>query len=444
MGKLLNGYILPHPPVIVSEIGQGRERQASATIEAVKRVAKEISSDNPTTIILSTPHAPCFRDYVYIADSEKLEGDFAAFGSPEVSFSFKNNRKLASLIAEKANHLGIHAGGLDQYQKQQFGISDQLDHGALVPLSFIEKELEDFKVVCISTPFLSFTELYEFGKCIQQAVAESDERVVYIASGDLSHRLTSDAPAGYSPKGLEYDESLVDKVRRGDIKGLLETDEELLEKAGECGTRSIIMMFGALNELKLKPEVYSYEGPFGVGYMIAKINATDSSDYVKLAKATLENYVRNGEKINIPEWIPQDFKINRAGIFVSLKKNGMLRGCIRTIGPVRGNIAEEIIYNAISAGTKDPRFPEVRADELKDLVYSVDVLGAPEKVNSMNELDVKRYGVIVTSGYRRGLLLPDLEGVDTPEQQVAIALQKAGISPVDHYEMERFEVTRYR
>lgn len=444
MGKLLNGYIMPHPPVIVPEIGGGRERQARATIEAMKRAAKEISADNPTTIILSTPHAPCFRDYVYIADSETLEGDFAAFGSPEVSFSFKNNQELAHLIIEKANHRGIQAGGLDKNQKQQYGISEQLDHGALVPLCFIKKELENFRLICISTPFMSFTELYDFGKCIQQAVEESDEQVVYVASGDLSHRLTPDAPSGYTPKGLEYDESLVDKVRRGDIKGILETDEELLEKAGECGTRSIIMMFGALGKLELKPEVYSYEGPFGVGYMIAKISVSGGSEYVKLAKETLETFVRSGEKIDIPEWIPQYFKNNRAGVFVSLKKNGMLRGCIGTIGPVRDNIAEEIICNAISAGTQDPRFPEVSADELKTLVYSVDVLGSPEKVNSMNELDVNKYGVIVTSGYRRGLLLPDLEGVDTPEQQVGIALQKAGINPTDDYEMERFEVIRYR
>jgi len=167
------------------------------------------------------------------------------------------------------------------------------------------------------------------------------------------------------------------------------------------------------------------------------------SDYVKLARETLETYVRNGNKINVPKWVPPEFKTKRAGVFVSLKKGGMLRGCIGTIGPVRVNVAEEIIYNAISSGTQDPRFPAVRAEELKDLVYSVDVLGAPEKIDSMEDLDVKRYGVIVTSGFRRGLLLPDLEGVDTPEQQVEIALQKAGIRRSDQFEMERFEVIRH-
>ncbi len=167
------------------------------------------------------------------------------------------------------------------------------------------------------------------------------------------------------------------------------------------------------------------------------------SEYVRLARETLETYVKEERRIEVPEWVPDEFKTKRAGTFVSLKKGGMLRGCIGTIGPARVNVAEEIIYNAISAGIHDPRFPEVTEEELKDLVYSVDVLGNPERIQSLEELDVKRYGVIVTSGFRRGLLLPDLEGIDTPEKQVDIALQKAGIRPSDHYDMERFEVIRY-
>lgn len=280
MGKLLNGYILPHPPIIVPGIGRGRERQSESTVAAVKRAAKEIGMDKPTTIILSTPHAPCFRDYVYMEDSDPLAGDFAPFGSPDLRYSFRNNRELVTAIAEKARQAGIAAGGLGEMQKRQYGISDRVDHGALVPLCFIEKELKDFRLVLVSTPFLSFQEIYDFGKCIRRAVEESDERVVYIASGDLSHRLTPDAPAGYNPKGREYDEALVEKVRRADVKGLLETDMSLLEKAGECGTRSIVMMFGALEGSPLKPEIYSYEGPFGVGYLIAKINASEDAGKV--------------------------------------------------------------------------------------------------------------------------------------------------------------------
>lgn len=170
----------------------------------------------------------------------------------------------------------------------------------------------------------------------------------------------------------------------------------------------------------------------------------EQSDQVRLARETLELFVKTGKRLDVPDWVPEDLKKNRSGTFVSLKKQGILRGCIGTIGPVRTSIAEEIIYNAISAGTQDPRFPSVEPEELEELVYSVDVLGAPERIETMAELDVKRYGVIVTSGYRRGLLLPDLEGVDTPEMQVGIALQKAGIKTTEDFELERFEVIRYR
>jgi len=271
MGNMLNGYILPHPPIIVPEVGNGREIEAIRTVEAVKRAAKEIALDDPSTIILSSPHAPCFRDYVYLTDSEELSGDLSAFGHPKVKIVFENNMELLSSIITKATEAGIGAGSLNVENKKRFRIDDRLDHGALVPLYFIDKELKGVKLVHISTPFLPFDKLYEFGKCMAAAVSESDERVVYVASGDLSHRLTKNAPSGYSPKGREYDEYLVEKIRRGDTKGLLQTDEEFLESAGECGTRSIIMMLGALNDRKITTDVYSYEGPFGVGYLIAKV-----------------------------------------------------------------------------------------------------------------------------------------------------------------------------
>lgn len=164
--------------------------------------------------------------------------------------------------------------------------------------------------------------------------------------------------------------------------------------------------------------------------------------YVQLAIDTIENYIRNNT-LPSTEGLSDELLNNEAGTFVSLKKNGELRGCIGTILPTTDSIAEEIIQNAISASTRDPRFLPVREDELDDLTYSVDVLLKPEPINSLDQLDVKRYGVIVTNGGRRGLLLPDLEGVDTPEQQVMIAMQKAGIAPGEVIDLDRFEVIRH-
>lgn len=145
----------------------------------------------------------------------------------------------------------------------------------------------------------------------------------------------------------------------------------------------------------------------------------------------------------VPKELPEELQDRRAGCFVSIKKDGRLRGCIGTLAPGRRNLAEEIICNAVSAGMHDPRFPQVTPDELPKLVYDVDVLSEPEPIDSPKELDVKRYGVIVQNGERRGVLLPDLAGVDSVEQQIAIARRKGNIGAKEKVTLWRFEVTRH-
>lgn len=165
--------------------------------------------------------------------------------------------------------------------------------------------------------------------------------------------------------------------------------------------------------------------------------------FAELAKKAISEYVSTGLVIPVPVALTPDMR-KRAGVFVSLKKKGLLRGCIGTFMPACDNLAEEIIRNAISAATGDPRFSPVTPEELSGLSYSVDVLSPPEKVDDLNALDAKRYGVIVAKGGRRGLLLPDLEGVDTVEEQISIAKMKAGISINEKVELYRFEVKRYQ
>jgi AmmeMemoRadiSam system protein A len=167
----------------------------------------------------------------------------------------------------------------------------------------------------------------------------------------------------------------------------------------------------------------------------------EMSPLVRLARETVERYVREG-KIPKPEEITPEMK-EKAGVFVSIKKFGELRGCIGTFVPTKANIAEETIANAISSATRDPRFPPVNAAELPDLSYSVDVLTRPETVKDPSQLDPKRYGVIVECGSRRGLLLPALEGVNTTDEQIGICCQKAGISPQEPVKLYRFEVKRF-
>lgn len=462
MGKIISSYMVPHPPIIIPEVGKGGEAEAAKTIEAVKRAAADIGKARPATIIITTPHGPVFEDYIHISSSETLEGTMSRFGAKDVKLRFKNNPDLVDRIVEAAREKDIPCGGIDDTISGKYRISKELDHGATVPLYFINREYSDFKLVHISIAAMPFEQLYVFGTCIQKAIEESDEEVVFVASGDLSHRLSEDAPYGYSAKGREFDALLLDSVEKMDISTLIRMDEGFCDQAGECGLRSFLMMFGALDGYELRPEVYSYEGPFGVGYSVVRFfigdrkverslltgikeeNGKKEDPYVNLARNTLETYVKEGRVVEVPKDLPKEMLENRAGTFVSIKKLGQLRGCIGTIGPTRVSIAEEIMQNAISAGTEDPRFSPVRPEELEHLVYSVDVLHASEPIESLEQLDVIRYGVIVRSGRRSGLLLPNLEGITTPEEQVSIALQKAGIRSGEKYEMERFEVVRHK
>lgn len=238
-----------------------------------------------------------------------------------------------------------------------------------------------------------------------------------------------------------------------------EFPEDFCSRAGECGHRSFTILAGALDRKKVRAEKLSYQGNFGVGYGICMYMVTGKDSdrnfleqykkatedpYTALARAALEHYVKSGKRLEIPDGLPEEMVREQAGAFVSLHKGGHLRGCIGSIAPFCECIAGEIIDRAVSAGTRDPRFPPVSPEELSELEYNVDILGKPEKISSERELDVKKYGVIVTKGRKRGLLLPDLEGVESPEHQVAIAKEKAGIRQEDRDVMlERFQVIRH-
>ncbi|MBC7106855.1 MAG: AmmeMemoRadiSam system protein A, partial [Firmicutes bacterium] len=342
----------------------------------------------------------------------------------------------------------------------------RMDHGLMVPLYFVAKAGADLPLLPVSMGLLTPERLYAFGVALQRAAGRVGRPVAVLASGDLSHRLLPGAPAGYHPDGEVFDREVVRLVEAMDVEGLLRMDPGLVDRAGECGWRSLLMMLGSLDGYRVRVEVLSYEGPFGVGYLTAAFTplgedpgcrrlerlgvrkggeprARAGEGYlVRLARETLECYVR-GLPPPDPGEIPEEFRAP-AGVFVSLKKGGFLRGCMGTVVPQKANVVEEVMANAITAGLYDPRFPPVRPEELDELEYSVDVLGPPEPVRGLEDLDPRRYGVIVRSGRRSGLLLPDLEGIDTPAQQVAIAREKAGIGPDEPVTLERFEVVRHK
>lgn len=470
MGKILGAYLFPHPPIILEEIGKGEEKKANKTIEGVRALSRDIATKSPSTIILITPHGPLFRDAVSISIEETLKGDFGGFGHGDIILEFKNNIKLVKNIINNSLDEGIMVAEVDKSFAREYGVEAKLDHGALVPLYFVDKESKNYKLIHITYGLLSPKDLYKFGRAIEKSIVDLDEKVVIISSGDLSHKLSNEGPYSYSPYGKVFDEAIVNIIKSGNMEDIISFDLELAERAGECGLRSLMIMAGIVNKYKLKPEVLSYEGPFGVGYCTAKIDIDgtfspkepdllqiieerkrrkmdeirkNESPYVKLARESLEHFIREKRPMNPLLDLSDELMNVKKGVFVTLNKDGMLRGCIGTIEPTEPSIGLEIMKNAVAAGTEDPRFDPVEEYELDDIIYSVDVLSAPEPIKSMEELDVEKYGVIVSLGYRRGLLLPNLEGIDIVEEQVSIALSKANIRPDEPYTMERFEVKRY-
>lgn len=452
MGNIAGTFIFPHPPIMVEEVGKNESEKVKSTIQGAMEASKRISAIRPDTVVIITPHGTLLKDAMTISSNERLQGSFAGFGAPGVKLEFDNDLELVDKIIEQADKKEAYCIPMHEDVKKTYGLEPGMDHGAMVPLYFITKQYKTFRLVHITYSFLSREQHFKLGTAIRDAVSSLNRRVVVIASGDLSHRLTQDAPAGFDPRGAEYDKKYLEIIKAGDVKKLMAIPESLLEPAGECAYKSTLVIMGCLEGCSISGEILSYEGPFGVGYCIAELHSgecesknteLEADPYVRLAIDTLETYVRTDKKISVPEGLPGEMLTRRAGVFVSLKKYGELRGCIGTIGPTTESIAMEIIQNAISAGTGDPRFLPVKAEELSDLVYSVDVLGEPESIKSKAELDVKKYGVIVRSGYRSGLLLPNLEGVDTVDYQVDIALQKAGIRRGEAYDMERFEVIRH-
>ncbi len=443
---IIAAFMVPHPPMIVPDVGRGSEKQVQKTIAAYEKVAEEIAALKPETIVISSPHSVMYADYFHVSPGLKATGSFADFGAPQVKFEVDYDKDFVELLERKAQESRFPAGTLGEK-------NPALDHGTMVPLWFILKKYKDFKLVRTGLSGLDLLKHYEYGTMIKAAAEELGRRVVYVASGDLSHKLQDYGPYGFAKEGPLYDARIMDVCAAARFGELFE---------------SFVIMAGALDGTAVEAKQYSHEDVTGVGYGICSfvpkgrdegrrfLNARlkfvegeiaskkEKSDaYVRLARASAEQFVKNGSVMPLPDWLPAELLNAQAGAFVSIHKFGALRGCIGTTGPTQKNLALEIIHNAVSAVSKDPRFEPVEEDELKYLDISVDVLGEPEKIKSESELDVKKYGVIVQSGYKRGLLLPDLDGVDTVEQQVSIARRKGGIAPGEKVELFRFEVVRH-
>ena len=475
--SLVFAGIAPHPPIMVPEVGREAIADVRASIEAMSDLTQRVIASGAETVVLISPHAPLESDTFVAYDGPQLYGDFAMFRAPTATVHAELDDELLNemiRVAAEQNLAMVRIKGFD------------LDHGTAVPLYFLQRNGWHGRVVALGYSFLSNEDHLRFGECIRQAIEKVGCCVAFIASGDLSHRLKRGAPAGYNADAHLFDEEVVDAIRSNSTDRIVSIDQELRHLAGECGYRSMLVAIGAAHGPASRCEVISYEAPFGVGYLVAQLSAasadvpflssdteplpigsgldTESTDVSPaqsgesvpsasacgaaklpaLARLTIETFVRTGTIIAAPEQISNLLAV-RAGCFVCIKtRTGDLRGCIGTFEPAKDSLAEEIIVNAIHAASRDPRFPPVREDELAGLKLSVDVLSVPEPCRA-EDLDPQVYGVIVEdqNGTHRGLLLPDLEDIDTPAQQIEIASRKAGIAPGADVKLFRFRADRY-
>ena len=431
-------------PVVAGQFYPESPSQLRAMIEklvdekAVKEEALGLVSPH-AGYIYSGPVAGAVISRIKFKDTFIIMGPNHTGGGKPLSIMTEGTWKTPLGEVELDSELGKQILAISSHLEEDHA-AHLHEHSIEVQLPFLQYFKKDIKIVPIMLAYSAGATFKEIGREIAQAIKELNKEVVIIASSDMTH---------YEPR--ESAQRKDDKA----IEAILELNEdELLKRVDElnismCGYAPTVVLISAAKELGAGyAELVRYQtsgditGDYTsvVGY--AGIIIKGMSPLVKLARKTVETLVEKGKTIQ-PEELTPEMK-QRAGVFVSIHKLGELRGCIGTFEPTQKNVAEEIITNAVSSATRDPRFPAVAPNELKELSYSVDVLTKPEPVEGKDQLDPRKYGVIVEAGFRRGLLLPDLEGVDTVDYQIDICRQKAGIAPDEPVKLYRFEVKRYR
>lgn len=266
--------ISPHPPIVIPGIGQKEDQIKTAeTLAGMYKLNKIFQDAEVETLIVISPHTLIYQDRFNICGMKKLFGSFASFDMPDIILEYNNNLELAHEIYAKNLKSDISA---ILYNNE--GEFFELDHGIMVPLYFLSKNQESvFKVLPIGYSFQDRSKHFIFGQVIGEIIKKYPGRVGVVASGDLSHRLIQGAPGGYSKAGQEFDNKIIQDLKRNRIQDILYYDEDFIENAGECGYRSILILLGILDGLKYLPEILSYEGPFGVGYLVANINLKDNN-----------------------------------------------------------------------------------------------------------------------------------------------------------------------
>lgn len=392
---IIAGALMPHPPLLIPAVGKVSISSVRKTSQSMQQLSDFLISHNPSTVIVISPHGCHYYGEPTIVCFRRLSGDMAAFGAGQCALKFDINLTLTEQIITAAQKQGVNLCRLNNEITMKLPQVEnlQLDSGAFVPLYFLREAGFTGEIVHITPGFMSLEQAKALGEAIRQAVALTDDRVILLGSGDMSHYLKDMPPYGFRPEGEIFDNKIIEIIKENNLDAIFALEENLIERAGECGLRSLVIVMSALSDMIT--EFYSYENSFGVGYAIASWESPSpdlqsrlgQSLPVRLAWWVLKKHFEAKGEFQLPKWA--DALKGRSGAFVSLKKEGALRGCIGTFLPQYATLKEEIYHNTLAAAFKDPRFSPLFHGELAKLEISVDVLSYPEKISYLSELDEK-------------------------------------------------------
>lgn len=401
--------LMCHAPIVHPEVAGAEAPLCAATTRAMREVAARVVAAKPDRVVLPSPHSPR-RRHGWGAWGGRHRGDLSAFRAPGLAVDLPDAPEVAA-------HLG-----LTLVQSRE-----PLDHGAVVPLCFLWEAGWRGPTAILAEPWEDDGAL-----ALGAQLAELDGSTAIVASGDMSHRLRPGSPAGYHARAASFDRAFVDALTRDDWEGALAAPWRF--EAAEDVVESTALAMGGAGRPR-NAELLCYEAPFGVGYAEAVLHDPAPPLYA-VARQAIRAHLAGRR------YEPPADERPAQGAFVTLHKDGELRGCVGSLAGHTGSLSAEVARMAPEAAFHDDRFPPLGAEELRDVVLEVSVLSPAETVPGPEALDPRRFGVIVSAGGRRGLLLPDLDGVDTAEDQVRIARRKGGIRPTDPVTLQRFTVRK--
>ena len=430
MPGIVAGALVAHPPILLPEVGGAQSERVRATADAIRELDGILATVDATLAIVISPHSPSSMTSLPVRRAARAAGNLSRFRAPQVRVEAQVDVMLAAALVVDGQRAGFSLTWAEE---------TDLDHGVVVPLHSLPRTMANKRCLFLGVSGWPLHRFIEFGTWLQHRLR--DRSAVLIASGDLSHRLTPDAPYGFRPEGPIFDRLVIDALRARQWDRIEGLDPDLVDVAGECGLRPLAILLGAGRAAGLNSRVLSYEGPFGVGYPVVAFTAfpgaTTTLDVQTLGRQAIETYLRTRRLIEPPQPIPIELQ-EPSAVFVTLRKDGELRGCVGSVLPTEATAAHEVIRYAVASAVRDPRFDPVRLDEVGALLIKVQLLDPAEPVDDISTLNPQTHGIIVRCGDRQALLLPGIDGIVTPEQQVLAACEKAGIDRHAPLELERF------